>query len=389
MGGQYGAGERPRATRHAPRSARQRDVESSAFREAGCNHGPAQGILCTMGSRLLAAAVVIATVLSTGLLGVMLAAPLLSQPTALVPRASETPVPSEVAEELPPLGIYLLRGPSAYGPCLGLELTPLSYPVGEDAGAGTATVSWWQPGISGCDGRTGEVHGLDATVERVPRDDAPNETLGYAVSFSLPLAIDVATPVQLTILSARSTQVLLQVVDSGAGGTGEGLVFDLVDAIDPIDDPIPSPPAVGALQPVGLYLLEGPLTDAGPCLVLELVEQSYPPDATTAGSATVRWWDRAIADPDDPVACLSRSGDVHTIAASIVPVTDPDGELTSYHVQFFLPTSGTREGQVVDMSVEVNRSTVDQLNGAVAGTDGGVPVTLDRVDSIDPPLVTP
>jgi len=342
-----------------------------------------------MGSRLLAAAVVLATVLSAGLLGVMLAAPLLSQPTALVPQASATPVPSDSAEELPPLGIYLLRDPSAYGPCLALELTPPSYPVGEDDGPGLARVYWWQPGIGGCDARTGEVQGLDATVERVPREDDPDETLGYAVSFSLPLAVDVATPVQLTILAARSTQALLQVVDSGAGSGGEGLVFDLVEAIDPINDPIPSPTPVAALQPVGLYLLEGPLTTAGPCLVLELVEQSYPPDATTAGTATVRWWERAIADPDDPVACLSRSGDVHTVAASIVPVADADGELSSYHVQFFLPTSGTREGQVVDMSVEVDRSTVDQLNGTVAGADGGIAVTLDRVDSIDPPLVTP
>ena len=341
-----------------------------------------------MGSRLVAAAVVLATVLSAALLGVMLAAPLIPQPTAIVPAVSATPAPSEAPEDPLPLGLYLLRGASVYGPCLGLELTPSSYPVDADS-AGTARAYWWERGMTGCESRTGEVQGIDASVERVPREDAPEETLGYAVSFSLPLAIDVATPVQLTILAARSSQDLLQVVDSGAGGSGEGLVFDLVEAIDPIPDPLPSPTPVAALQPVGLYLFEGPLTADGPCLVVELVEQSYPADATTAGSATVRWWDRAIADPDDPVACLSRSGDVHTVAASIVPVTDPAGELTAYHIQFFVPTSGDREGQVVDMNVDVARSTVDQLNGTVAGADGDLAVALNRVDSIDPPLVAP
>jgi len=342
-----------------------------------------------MGSRLLAAAVVLATVVSAALLGLMLAAPFIPRTAAIVPPASVTPAPSGAPENPLPLGLYLLRGASVYGPCLGLELAPSSYPVDANAGPGTARVYWWERGMTGCESRTGEVQGLEATVEAVPREDAPDETLGYAVSFSLPLAIDVATPVQLTILAARSSQDLLQVVDSGAGGSGEGLVFDLVEAIDPIPDPLPSPTPVAALQPVGLYLLEGPLTADGPCLVVELVEQSYPADATTAGSATVRWWDRAIADPDDPVACLSRSGDVHTVAASIVPVTDPAGELTGYHIQFFVPTSGDRVGQVVDMNVDVEHSTLDQLNGTVAGADGDLGVTLDRVDSIDPPLVAP
>ena len=342
-----------------------------------------------MGSRLLAAAVVLGTVLSAGLLGLMLAAPLISQPTALVPRTTRPPAPSEPAEDIPPLGTYLLRGPSVYGPCLGLELTPPSYPVDDDAGPGMATVFAWEPGVTGCDSRNGEVAEVEARVERVPREDAPDETLGYAVSFGLPLAVDVDASVELTILAARSTQELLQAVGSGSVGGGEGFVFDLVEAIEPVLDPLPSPTPVAALQPIGLYLLEGPLASDGPCLALDLGEQSYPADATIAGTATVRWWDRAIADPEDPVACLSRSGDVQSVAASVIPVSDSSGWLTEYFIQFFVPTSGAREGQAVEMNVKLDVSTLDQLRATVAGSDGDLAVTLDRVDSIDPPLASP
>ena len=344
-----------------------------------------------MGSRLLAAAVVLATIVSAALLGVMLAAPLIPQPAAIPPPGSVTPAPSDAPEDPLPLGLYLLRGASVYGPCLGLELTPSSYPVDANAGPGTARVYWWERGMTGCESRTGEVQGLEATVEAVPREDAPDETLGYAVGFSLPLAIDVATPVQLTILAARSSQDLLQVVDSGAGGSGEGLVFDLVEAIDPIPDPLPSPTPVAALQPVGLYLLEGPLTADGPCVVLELGEASYPvrPEISSVGSATARWWERGVADPEDPVACLSRAGDVHQVAATVTTVADETGEPTAYLVQFFLPATEARPGQVVAMTVDLDQSTVDQLRATVAGTDEPRAVALDRVDSIDPPLVAP
>ena len=65
------------------------------------------------------------------------------------------------------------------------------------------------------------------------------------------------------------------------------------------------------------------------------------------------------------------------------------GALTEYFIQFFVPTSGAREGQAVEMNVKLDVSTLDQLRATVAGSDGDLAVTLDRVDSIDPPLASP
>ena len=66
-------------------------------------------------------------------------------------------------------------------------------------------------------------------------------------------------------------------------------------------DPLPTP-AVTALQPNGLYLLRGPFNTDGPCLVLDLDETSYPTDPSAAGAASVRWWERAVADPGNPAS---------------------------------------------------------------------------------------
>lgn len=340
-----------------------------------------------MGSRILAVAVILGTVLSAVLLGVMLAAPLISRPTALrpLPIATLTPAPSEVPEELPPLGTYLLRGPYAFGPCLGLELAPPSYPVGEDAGEGVATVLWWQRGISGCDARTGEVHEVQASVERLPREDAPDETLGYAVRFELPVSAEVGTRVELTILAARSTQDLLQVVDTGGGG-GQGLVFDRVEAIDPLNDPLPSATPVAALRPMGLYLLQGPLLSPdGPCIVVELDEASYPADPGVPGTATVRWWGRGGDDPEDPAACLTRSGEVSTVPATISTAFGPTGAVESYAVTFSVPLASGATPDDVEIDIELHISAEDVLRGTVVRPTGPTVVGFDRVDSIDPP----
>src|SRR5687767_9695173 len=129
---------------------------------------------------ILEAGVALATVLSLGMLGLLLAAPILPQKTAeLAPAPSPTPAQSDIPEEaLPPLGLYLLRGAFSFGPCLGMELTPPSYPVGDGAGTGVATVFWWERGMTGCDTRTGEVEEVEATVERLAAEDASEETLG-------------------------------------------------------------------------------------------------------------------------------------------------------------------------------------------------------------------
>ena len=352
-------------------------VLSSAFRR--------NGILSAMGSRLLAAAVVLGTILSAVLLGVMLAAPLISQPAALAPVASETPAPSEApAEGLPPLGLYLLRGPYAFGPCLGVELTPLSYPIAANAVVGEGTVLWWQRGVSGCDSRTGDVEEVPATVTRVARDDAPDETVGYTVGFHLPPSAGVATSIELTILSERSTQDLLQVVDSGGGG-GQGLVFDLVEAIDPILDPLPSATPVAALRPIGLYLLQGPLLSAdGPCIVLELDEPAYPADSTVPGAATVRWWERG-GDPEDPAACLTRRSDVSEVPASVVTAVGPTGAVETYGVAFLVPLTPGAEPDDVEIDIDLRISAEDVLRGNVMRPSGPTAVGFDRVDSIDPP----
>src|SRR5687768_5860055 len=98
------------------------------------------------------AGVALATLLSIGMLGLLLAAPILRQPTAAHPAPSPTPAQSDIPDEaLPPLGLYLLRGAFSFGPCLGMELTPPSYPVGDGPGSGVAMVYWWERGMTGCD----------------------------------------------------------------------------------------------------------------------------------------------------------------------------------------------------------------------------------------------
>jgi hypothetical protein len=336
---------------------------------------------------LLEAGVALATLLSLGMLALLLAAPILTRPTAVVaPAPSSTPVHTDSpGEEQPPLGLYLLRGAFSFGPCLGMELTPLSYPVGDEAGAGVATVFWWQRGMTGCDSRTGDVEEVEATVERLAAEEPSQETLGYAIAFGLPARAGAATRVELTILAARSTQELLQAVDtSGAGG--QGLVFDRVEVIDPALDPIASPTPI-ALQPNGLYLLRGPFNAGGGlCLVLELRESAYPPEASATGTAGIRWWERAVAEPSNPAECLSRIGDVHEASASVLAVRDPNGIAIAYSIGFSVPTRASGAMQDIEISILLDESTREQLHAIAIMPEDGRPMVFDRVDSIDPPL---
>ncbi len=233
--------------------------------------------------------------------------------------------------------------------------------------------------MTGCDTRTGEVEEVTASVTRLADDDAPDETVGYVVGFSLPTPAGDPN-IEVTILAARSTPELIQAI----AGAGEGLVFDRVEVIDPPLDPLPTP-AVTALQPNGLYLLRGPFNTDGPCLVLDLDETSYPTDPSAAGAASVRWWERAVADPGNPAECLTRSGEVHEVPASVFALRDSAGTPVAYTITF---TVGAESGAAedIEINVAVDESNQDQLVATVARPEGVPDLTFDRVDSIDPPL---
>jgi hypothetical protein len=354
-------------------------------------HDPLRScILSAMrGRSVLEIGVAAATALSVGLLVVMLASPWLPQPSdAPMPAALEpSPEPSASADgEEPPIGLYLLRGAFSFGPCLALELSPESYPVSEDA-QGTATVLWWQRGMTGCDARTGDVHEIDASVSRDLAED-DGHLIGYAVDFTLPLdaSSEQSVAAQITILAAQSTDDLLQALDTSADSGGFGLVLDRVPAVDPPLNPLPSA-APTAIQPTGVFLLEGPFGGDGPCLVLELTDASYPAEPGVEGTAAVRWWERAVADPEDPAQCLRRLGDIQEEQASVVVTVRDENDLpAAYGVHVRLPLASGEQPEDVDIVISASESTAEQLRATVVRPTGVPPLVFDRVDSIDPPL---
>jgi hypothetical protein len=346
-----------------------------------------------MTTRLLELGTAMAAAVAAVLLGLMLAAPLLSRPASVaVPDATNAPSASAVVDA-PPIGLYLQRGPIAFGsgPCMAVELTAESYPVALDAPEGTATVLAWDRTIvdpgnpEACSSRSGELHTFAATVTAVHEGDDPGGRLiGYALAFPLATEGTPSVSFEFTILARTSTQVLLQAVVTNPQGV-EGLVFDRVDAVDPpfVAQPTPSPAA--ALEPVGSYLLAGALDDAGHCLVLDLGEEAYP-DAPVLGAASARWWVRGSADVNDPAPCLTRSGDVHEVPV-MVTTTILDVPV-GYRFAFTIDDTATGADEVV-IVVDLGRSSRDQLVGIVESGFVNPPVELDRVDSIDPPLATP
>lgn len=340
------------------------------------------------GRSVLEIGVGVSAALSLGLLAVMLASPWLPQAAEadapLPPTASTRPSATPGADQ-PPIGLYLLRGPFSFGPCLALDLRAESYPVADGA-EGTATVLWWQRGMTGCDARTGEVQEVDASVTRELAED-DGHLVGYAVDFVLPLdgSTDQRVPAQITILAAQSTTDLLQALETSAGASGFGLVLDRVAAVNPTLNPLPSA-TPQAFEPKGLFLLEGPLGEDGPCLVLELGEGSYPDDPASEGTARVRWWERAVADPEDPARCLTRRGDVHEETASVVALVRENDRPTVHGVHFLIALTPGGEPEDVDINILLEESTVEQLHATVVRPSGLPPLVLDRVDSIDPPL---
>jgi hypothetical protein len=208
-----------------------------------------------MGARLLEIGVAIVTALSAGLLALLLAAPLMPQPSGLPPLAAVSAVPSASIEpdpDLPPMGLFMMRNAFSFGPCLAIELEPRSYPVAEGT-EGTATVLWWQRGMTGCDGRTGEVEPVEARTHVVPDSTDPDAPpVGYTLEWSMPLfdfnlgPMEDEQPVRvsLTILTRQSTDTVLQAIED-APGSGQGYVLDRVPAVDPPLNPLPTPAAGG------------------------------------------------------------------------------------------------------------------------------------------------
>jgi hypothetical protein len=184
----------------------------------------------------------LASVLAAIVLAVMLLDPLLARPAsgAAVPTPSATAEPSATpADDGPPIGLYLLRGPFSFGHCMAMDLAATAYPV-DPAAEGTATVLWWDRGMTGCDTRTGPIDDVTATVTQVrPADDEDGEVVGYAVHFALPTPDGPGVAVEITILADASTQDLVQAIESSSPGA-PGLVFDRVEEVGPPEDPLPS-----------------------------------------------------------------------------------------------------------------------------------------------------
>jgi hypothetical protein len=204
-----------------------------------------------MGSRLVELVTGLAALASAVILAALLAAPILAPATVAAPpspsstvRASETPAPL-----VPPIGLFLMREPFSFGPCLALDLVPQSYPVAEGA-VGEATVLWWQRGLTGCDSRTGDVGDVPATVVTVPDEDDPDgPPVGYRLEFTVPFvgaavgeepAEPPRIPSTLTILARQSGATLVQAVEE-APGSGQGYALDRVGAVEPPLNPLPTP----------------------------------------------------------------------------------------------------------------------------------------------------
>ena len=121
--------------------------------------------------------------------------------------------------------------------------------------------------------------------------------------------------------------------------------------------------------------------------MLELGDESYPADPNATGTASIRWWERAVADPGNPAECLTRAGDVHETPASVVAARGADGLFIAYAVSFAVPVPAS-DGAVQEVEIHIApaESSVDQLWAAVLSPQDVAPLVLDRVDSIDPPL---
>ena len=335
-----------------------------------------------MGARLLELGVALAAVLSAGLIGMLLAAPLQPQPSPSMPPASATARPAAAAE---PVGLYLAREAIGAGPCVAVELSERSYPADAES-TGAATVLLWTRGVTGCNSRSGEIEEVDATVRRVPSED-PAGPAGYSIEFRIPGGTEgPALDAEIAILPSRQPDpVLLQALD--VTNPGFGMVLDRVGSVDPPLDPLSTPvPVAGG--PTGVFLLRGPFTAEGACLALELTSDSYPTDTAASGPATIHWWEAAGQDVNDPALCYSRIGEMHEADATVMAITDggdPSAVPTHYVVRFSAPLPGA-DAQGIEFSIVAETSNRDQLRAVGVVPERPAPLVFDRVDELNPPL---
>ena len=185
---------------------------------------------------LVEAGVVVATVLSIGILALMLAAPFLPRPSTDGPQAARSPaVSATAAPVLPPIGTFVSREPLSLGPCFAIKLGPEAYPVADDAAPGVASVLSWERGMTGCESRSTQVARVEAHVSRLPGND-PDAEAGYSLVFTLP---GMPGTIEVALLPTDSSQpTLLQALDLTTSGSG--LVLDRVDEVEPTLNPLPS-----------------------------------------------------------------------------------------------------------------------------------------------------
>lgn len=351
-----------------------------------------------MTGRVVEGLVALGVLASAGILGWMLVAPFLPEPTGTAPTSTPTPspvvsAPADTEAGTPPLGTFKLRGRlGVQGRCLGLELGPQAYPVAAEV-EGTATVLAWSSPVAdsanpqACDGRAGDLHALEAAVTAVAdEDDRSGPLVGYSLSFRLPSQGGFGPSDQeIVILLAQSSAEIIQALDMTT--SGGGLVFERVEEIDPPLVAVPSAAPAAAL-PSALFLLRGPLDGDGPCLVLDTGPQT---DLGAERTGSVRWWQPGNPDLTDAAACLTRIGEVQTGVAEIVLVTvevGPASAATSYAIRFSLPGADGQEQEVV-LDAPSDLITADSLTAFDVEADDRRALTFDRVDAIDPPLASP
>lgn len=355
-----------------------------------------------MSGRIVELVVALAVAASAFILAAMLAAPWLS--TGAAPPSSAVPTATGVATSpparsplTPPVGSFQLGGPLNFGRvCLGIELEPVAYPVAA-GGEGVATVYWWESSIvdpghpAACASRAGDLHTTEAVVRPIPDDGDPEAPpTGYTLLFHLPSAAGGELDMEIALLTSRSTSDRIQALDLTTSGSG--LVFERVTEIDPPFVPAPSQAPAAVAWPDGLFLLRGPFEPGGPCIFLELAPPADLVDPGAEGVAALRWWQPGGSDPTDPTFCLSRSGEVSVGPASIAANrSGPEGQVESFAIGFTLPGAQGEAARTIGLQVPMDATNPDQLTALVTTSDSPQPLFLvsDRVDSIDPPLVTP
>lgn len=143
-----------------------------------------------------------------------------------------------------------------------------------------------------------------------------------------------------------------------------------------------------APAPTGLFRVRGRLAFGGPCIGIELTEESYPADDET-GSARVLWWTPTAVDGGNPLACDTRAGDLGEVAATIEPRAsddEPDGPPIGYTARFRVPVFEDGPPTNVEILILTERSSGDTLQALVLSPEGSPGLVLDRVAEIDPPF---